>query len=184
MRSGTWSPAVDRRLQAGIVLVVAALAALAGFYVNRASLSSAATAGAAERLMSTSLPDLSGKPQPFSQWRGKVLVVNFWATWCAPCREEIPALMRVEKKYASNGVEIVGIALDNASNVIDYANGMRIGYALLLGGVETLGLAKDLGNRAGVLPFTVVLNRAGSVVHTHVGALTEASLGAMVAPLL
>lgn len=184
MRSGTWSPAVDRRLQASIVLVVAALAALAGFYVNRAIPSSAAAAGAAQRLMSTSLHDLSGKPQPLSQWRGNVLVVNFWATWCAPCREEIPALMKVEKKYASNGLKVVGIALDNAINVVDYAREMSIGYALLIGGVETLNVSKDLGNRAGALPFTVVLNRAGSVVHTHAGALTEASLGVLVAPLL
>lgn len=184
MRSGTWSPAVDRRLHAGIVLVVAALAALAGFYVNRSSLSSAATAGAAQRLMSTSLADLNGKPQSLAQWRGEVLVVNFWATWCAPCREEIPALMRVEKKYASKGVKIVGIALDNASNVTDFAKEIGIHYALLIGGMEMLGVAKDLGNRAGVLPFTVVLNRAGSAVHSHAGALTEASLAAMLAPLL
>ena len=166
------------------MLVVAALAVLAGFYVNRLGLSSAASAGAAQRLMSTTLADLNGKPQPLAQWRGQVLVVNFWATWCAPCREEIPALTRVDKKYASKGVKIVGIALDNARNVADFSGELHIGYALLIGGMEMLSVAKDLGNRAGVLPFTVVLNRAGNVVHSHAGALTEVSLAAMLTPLL
>jgi thiol-disulfide isomerase/thioredoxin len=175
---------VNRRLQAGLVLVVAALAGLAGFYYNRTRLVSPAVEGAAQSLMSASLPDLSGKQQAFSQWRGKVLVVNFWATWCAPCREEIPALIKAQVKYASNGVKIVGIALDNADKVREYAAEMRIDYALLIGGMQTLVVAKELGNRAEVLPFTVVLNRSGNVVHAHAGALTEASLGAILTPLL
>jgi thiol-disulfide isomerase/thioredoxin len=165
-------------------VVVAALAGLAGFYANRVSPISAAAEGSVQRLMSVSLTDLSGKLQMLSQWRDKVLVVNFWATWCAPCREEIPALMRVQRQYEPNGVKVVGIALDNAANVIDYATEMGIGYALLIGGMEALGVAKDLGNRAGVLPFTVVLDRDGNVVYTHAGPLTEASLAAVVAPLM
>jgi thiol-disulfide isomerase/thioredoxin len=175
---------VNRRLQAGVFLVVAALAGLAGFYFNWASLISPAAEGAAQRLMSASLPDLSGKPQSLLQWRRKVLVVNFWATWRASCREEIRALMKVRTKYASNGVKIVGIAVDNAGKILDYASGMRVDFSLLIGGVETLSVTNDLGNRAGVLPFTVVLDRTGKVVHAHSGRLTEASLGAILAPLL
>jgi thiol-disulfide isomerase/thioredoxin len=138
----------------------------------------------AHRLMLVSLPDLGGKSQVLSQWRGKVLVLNFWATWCAPCREEIPALMKVQRNYASNSVKIVGIAFDNAVKVRDYAEEMGIDYVLLLGTAETLGLAKDLGNRAGVLPFTVVLDRSGKVALAHAGALTEAALGRVLVPLL
>jgi thiol-disulfide isomerase/thioredoxin len=134
--------------------------------------------------MLASLSDPSGRPQMMSQWRGKVLVVNFWATWCAPCRKEIPALIRVQHKYALNGVQFVGIALDNVSKVRDYAEEMRIDYVLLIGGIETLGVTKDLGNRAGVLPFTVVLDRAGKVAYGHTGALTEALLGDVLTPLL
>jgi len=95
--------------------------------------------GAPQRLMLTSLSDLSGKSQIVSQWRGKVLVVNFWTTWCAPRRQEIPALMNVQHLYASNGVQFVGIATDNISKVRDYAKKMRIGYVLLIGGIETMG---------------------------------------------
>lgn len=175
---------MNRRPQAGVFLVVAVLAGLAGFYFNRASLISPSAEGAAQQLMSASLPDLSGTPRSLSHWRGKVLVVNFWATWCIPCREEIPVLMKVQRKYVSNGVQIVGIAIDNADKVQNYAADMRIDYALLIGGVETLSLGRDLGNRAGVLPFTLVLDRTGKVVHSHTGIVTEASLGAILVPLL
>ena len=175
---------VNRRLQTGAFLMVAAVAGFAGYYFNRAGMSSSATEIAAQKLMLTSLTDLNGKAQALSQWRGKVLVVNFWATWCAPCREEIPVLNRIQGKHVSNGVEIVGIALDNASKVRNFAAEMNIGYGLLIGGAETLATSKDLGNRAGVLPFTVILDRTGKVAYTHAGALTEASLDAVLLPLL
>jgi thiol-disulfide isomerase/thioredoxin len=80
------------------------LAGAAGFYLSRGSMTSQVADGAAEKLMLASLYDLSGKSQMMSQWRGKVLVVNVWVTWCAPCREEIPALIRVQHMYMSNGV--------------------------------------------------------------------------------
>jgi thiol-disulfide isomerase/thioredoxin len=175
---------VNRRLEAGVFLAVAVLAGAAGFYLSRGSMTSPVADGAAQSLMLASLSDLSGKSQMMSQWRGKVLVVNFWATWCAPCRDEIPALMRVQHIYASNGVQFVGIALDDVSKVRDYADEMRIDYALLIGGIEALAVTRDLGNRGEVLPFTVVLDRAGKVVYAHAGALTEALLGAVLTPLL
>lgn len=163
---------------------MAAIAAIAGYYFNRGSLNSSASDGAVRSLMLASFLDRSGKPQSMSQWRGKVLVINFWATWCVPCREEIPALMKIQRKYASNNVELVGIAIDNASKVRDYANDMRIHYTLLIGDMNALTLSHDLGNRAGVLPFTVVLNRVGKLAYSHAGALTEASLDAVLTPLL
>jgi thiol-disulfide isomerase/thioredoxin len=139
---------------------------------------------AAQKLMLISLPDTRGRSQTMSQWRGKVLVVNFWATWCAPCRDEIPALIKVQHKYAANSVQIVGIALDNVPKVQDYADEMRIDYVLLIGGIDALEVTKDLGNRAGVLPFTIVLDRRGKVAYTHAGALTEALLSAVLTRLL
>lgn len=175
---------MNRRFWAGVFLAVAVVAGAAGLYFNRGSLVTPATQEAVHRLMQGSLPDLNGKPQTFSQWQGKVLVVNFWATWCVPCREEIPALMKVQKQYAPNGVKIVGIALDNAVKVREYAGEMQVDYVLLIGVAETLGLAKDLGNRAGVLPYTVVLDRSGTLAHAQAGVLTESSLGAILAPLL
>ena len=184
MRSEPWSPAVNRWLQPGVFLIVAAAAGFAGYYFNRTNLSSPAIEAAAQALMLAPLTDLSGKAQTLSQWRGKVLVVNFWATWCPPCREEIPLLMKVHKKYAANGVEFVGIAFDNAAKVREYVAEMNIDYALLISGPETLAISKDLGNPVGVLPFTVVLNRTGKVVYTHAGALTTTILDAVLLPRL
>lgn len=164
--------------------MVAGVAGFAGYYFNRANLNVSPTESAARALMRAPLTDLSGKAQVLEQWRGKVLVVNFWATWCLPCREEIPALMKLYKRNSSNGVEIVGIAIDNAAKVLDYAADMKIGYTIWIGGPEILAMSKDLGNSAGVLPFTVVLDRAGKPVYTHAGALTEATLGTVLLPLL
>jgi thiol-disulfide isomerase/thioredoxin len=175
---------VNSRLQGGLFLAVALIACVAGFYLSRGSLSNPAANGAAESLMLAAFPDPGGKSQAMSQWRGKVLVVNFWATWCAPCREEIPALMKMQKKYAPNGVQLVGIAIDNVFKVLEYAAEMRIDYVLLMGGNESLGMSQNLGNRTGVLPFTVVLDRGGKVVYTHAGALTQAQLDAVLTPLL
>jgi len=92
--------------------------------------------------------------------------------------------MKVNHKYAPNGVQFVGIALDSVSKVRDYVEEVGIDYDILIGGMETLGITKELGNHAQVLPFTVVLDRSGKAAYTHAGALTEASLGAVLAPLL
>jgi thiol-disulfide isomerase/thioredoxin len=175
---------VNRGLQAAIFLLVAALAGIAGYYFNRSSLNAPASANAGQMLLQAPFADLSGKTQTLAQRRGKVLVVNFWATWCAPCREEIPALMRVNQKYAPKGVELVGIALDNASKVQAYSKDMGMDYVLLVAGAQTLALGRDLGNQAGVLPYTVVLDRGGNVVYTHAGAMTEATLEPVLRPLL
>lgn len=163
---------------------MAVLAGASGIYLGRGSLTSPLAGSATQRLMLASLSDPNGKSQMMSQWRGNVLVVNFWATWCAPCREEIPALIKVKHKYASNGVQFIGIAIDDVSKVREYAEEMQIDYVMLIGGKETLDVTKDLGNRGGVLPFTLVLDRAGKVVFVHTGALTDALLGDVLTPLL
>ncbi len=175
---------MNRGLQAATFLLVAALAGFAGYYFNRSSLNGPTSANAGPKLLQAPFADLSGKTQTLERRRGKVLVVNFWATWCLPCREEIPALMRVNRKYAINGVELVGIAFDNASKVQEYSTKLGMDYVLLIAGAQTLALGRDLGNQAGVLPYTVVLDRGGKVIYTHAGAMTEATLESVLKPLL
>jgi thiol-disulfide isomerase/thioredoxin len=162
-----------------VFLAVAILAGASGFYLSHKSLNPPAADAAAQLLMLTSLSDLNGKSQVISRWRGKVLVLNFWATWCAPCREEIPTLKSVQHVYAANGVQFVGIAIDSMSKVRDFAEEMHVDYVLLIGGTEALVLSRDLGNHAGALPFTVVLDRSGKVVFAHAGAVNEAILSAI-----
>ncbi len=166
------------------MLMVAAAAGFAGYYFHRAQLDSPATKMAVQKLLLLPLAGLNGTTQTLSRQHGKILVLNFWATWCPPCREEIPALKKIHEKYSGKSVEVVGIAVDNALKVREYSADMRIDYGLLIGGPEILAASKELGNRAEVLPFTVILGQARQVTFTHAGALSEAALDAALAPLL
>jgi len=170
--------------KAGLLLLVAAFAGAAGFLTNRAESNVAAIERAAQALTSAQFTDLGGRRQMLSQWKGKVLVVNYWATWCALCREEIPALIRTQRKYSTKGVQIVGIGIDNVAKIREYVAEMKIDYILLIGGIDALSLTSDFGNQAGVLPFTVILDRFGKVTYTHAGALTDAALDEVLASLL
>src|SRR5664279_1771691 len=116
-----------RLAMAGVVIASMAL----GIYLGTASREPLATQipeAAIRQLFATRLNDSDGKPQTISQWRGKTLVINFWATWCPPCREEMPAFSRLQTKYAANGVEFVGIALDTPDNVIAFLKQVPVSY--------------------------------------------------------
>jgi thiol-disulfide isomerase/thioredoxin len=127
-------------------------------------------------LRSITLADLAGKPRRLDEWLGRVLVCNFWATWCAPCREEIPMLMLEREKYKESGVEIVGIAIDNGAKVGEFAASLKITYPILLAEADGLDLMRKLGNTSGGLPYTVVVDRRGTFVHRKLGAMREADL--------
>ena len=165
-----------------LLIVVSALAAAAGYYLGRprsappAPPEAVPTAEAPVRLMALTLPDLAGKPQALAQWRGKVLVVNFWATWCPPCKEEMPEFSRISSKYTENGVKFVGISIDSAENVSAFQKQTPVSYPLLIGTPETLDLTMDFGNRAKGLPFTVVLRPDGRTQHVKLGKLATADL--------
>lgn len=137
-----------------------------------------------QAILSASLPGLDGATQSIAQWRGKVLVVNFWATWCDPCREEIPGLIEIQKAYAANGVQMVGIAIDQKPRAESYAHSVGMNYPVLMGGIETMDLASATGNRAGVLPYTLIIDRAGRLVSQSVGILTPEKLRSLIEPLL
>ena len=170
-------------LAAGALAIVFAGAGLL-FYQWRAGAGLPDPAAAGQKLLAASLRGLDDQPQPFAQWRGKVLVVNFWATWCAPCREEIPVFIKVQDRYRARGVQFVGIAIDQPERVRPYARDIGINYPLLVGGVETMEFARQVGNRAGVLPFTLVLDRSGRVAATHVGVFKPETLESALTPLL
>jgi thiol-disulfide isomerase/thioredoxin len=139
---------------------------------------------AVRALMTARLPDVKGEPQTLESWKGRVLVVNFWATWCAPCRKEIPEFVRMQERYRSQGLQFAGIAFDQPEKVDDFAREFGINYPLLMGGLDTMALMRESGNRLGVLPYTMVLDRQGNVVSRHPGELTEARLEVIIRPLL
>jgi len=123
-----------------------------------------------EQLPDFSLPDLGGASHTLSDWRGRLLAVNFWATWCEPCRREIPLLRDLRRENARNGFEIVGIAIDHRDSVAKYAREMRMDYPILVGERGGLEAAASFGMEP-VLPFTVFADSKGRIVTLKVGEL-------------
>jgi thiol-disulfide isomerase/thioredoxin len=177
---------VNRRLRDWtLVLAVGLAAGLAGYGYNTwRTAPGPAHAEAATRMLAAQFPDLQGRTQPIGQWRGKVLIVNFWATWCAPCREEIPLFVRLQQAHGGEGLQFVGIAIDQLDPVRAFAAEFGVNYPVLLGDIGAIDLARELGNRAGVLPFTVIVSREGELVATEVGVLNEARLAPLLKQLL
>lgn len=171
-----------------LIAIVAFAAGMAGYLTStgmRASTpSSDAPSGSAETLFAITLPDTDGQPQALSQWRGKVVVVNFWATWCPPCIKEIPEFAAVSRKYAEAPVQFVGISIDTLENVKPFGEKFAVPYPLLIGSNATLGLAAEFGNTARALPFTVILDRQGEVRHVTLGTLNEKQLEGKIEALL
>lgn len=137
-----------------------------------------------DTVWNTTLPDLAGRPQPLRQWQGKLLVLNFWAPWCPPCREEIPGFIRLQQEYGGQGVQFVGIALDSADRVRSFARQVGIPYPLLLGDAGAAELGRAAGNRLGGLPYTVVFDRQGNPTATLTGGVDASRLEALLKPLL
>jgi len=127
----------------------------------------------ADAIMALTLPDLAGKPQAMAQWRGKVLVVNYWASWCAPCIEEMPAFSRLQEKYAARGVQFVGIGIDDVEKMQAFVRRTPVAYPLLVGDVAG-SQAPALQVRG--LPTTVLIDRDGRLEGSRLGRLDEATL--------
>jgi thiol-disulfide isomerase/thioredoxin len=127
-------------------------------------------------MLAASFADAAGRPQSLGQFQGKLVVVNFWATWCAPCREEMPAFNRLQQRWSGRGVQFVGIANEAPAKVHDFGTRLGIAYPLWTGGEEVGELSRRLGNRPGVLPHTVLLGPTGEVLETRVGPYSEAEL--------
>ena len=126
-----------------------------------------------QRVPDFKLADREGTTRSLTDWQGKSLVVNFWATWCAPCRREIPLLRQLQRRYGPAGFQVIGIAADYRDKVIAYANAASIDYPLLIGEQEALDAATAFGIQVVGFPFTVFSDRQGRVVVCHVGELTQ-----------
>ena len=122
------------------------------------------------------LIDLSGSTRHLREWEGKVLLVNFWATWCAPCLEEIPVIQQAREQYKDREFEVIGIAVDKRQYVEEFKNELAIEYPLLLIQGDPTNLLSSFGDEQGVLPHSAVLGRTGEILATHTGPLTSDQL--------
>ncbi|MBA3595999.1 MAG: TlpA family protein disulfide reductase [Methylibium sp.] len=169
------------------VTALLACAAVLGFDGIAAPLVGAARAASAEvdprPLFAASFKDFDRKQQSLAQFKGKPMVVYFWATWCKSCKQEVPELIALHKKFGDK-MSVIGIAIDNTDKVIAFAQQYQINYPLLLGSNDAIALSKQLGNSVGGLPFAVVVDAHGKIVKTLLGETPPGKFEELIRPLV
>lgn len=168
---------------AGVALGAALLLATVKRFAQPAQVEAPASASSSD-LFAAKFTDAQGSMQPLEQWHNQVIIVNFWATWCPPCRDEMPELSTLQDKYGARGVVVLGISTDDAAKVQQFSRESPVSYPLLAGGSQAMDLAATLGNDRDVLPYTVILRRDGSVAASHFGRIDSRALESALSPLL
>ncbi len=167
----------------GLILIAVAVLALGGGIIARGLLSSTDQVSTTS-LPDFTLPDVSGQPHAISEWQGKLRVINFWATWCGPCLKEIPEFIELQNHYADKGLQFIGVAIDSPEAVATYLSTININYPILVGDMPAISIAHELGNHIDAVPFTVIVNQQGQIIHQHAGEFSKEQLLEVIAPLL
>ena len=131
-----------------------------------------------------SLPDLNGEQQEFSQWKGKVILLNFWATWCPPCRREMPDFIEVYEQYKDKNFIIIGIGTDNEKKVADFVKKLGVTYPVLVGDRKAMQVSYQYGNHSGALPYSVIIDKYGVIRYRAGGLISKQKLIQQITPLL
>jgi thiol-disulfide isomerase/thioredoxin len=169
----------SKRIAAALVVAVAATAG--GFYASHlttggASSEAAAAPNAVDDLWKASMQNAAGTSASLASFKGKPVVVNFWASWCGPCVEEMPALSALHREYAQKGISFIGLGVDTDKNVNTFLQKVPVSYPVYIAGFGGADLARSFGNNAGGLPFTVVIDAKGVVRSTKLGEIDPAEL--------
>lgn len=165
-----------------ILIIVALFALLGGIWLQ--SRTTEDIRSEVSELPDYRLPDLNGIEHRLSDWREKIIIVNFWATWCPPCREEIPEFVALQNEYQDQGLQFVGIAIEDREAVADYLDFVDMNYPMLIAGDQGIILTQEWGNSSGILPFSIIFNRQGQVLHKQPGRLTRSKILEIVEPLM
>ncbi|HTH63011.1 MAG TPA: TlpA disulfide reductase family protein [Paraburkholderia sp.] len=167
----------QRILAAAAATALAACGMLGAFALGSApALAAAATnasiqPNAVGQLWSAAVTGTDGKPQSLAAYKGRPVVINFWASWCGPCVAEMPELSALQREYAKKGIRFVGLGVDSASNVNAFLQKVKVDYPVYIVGFGGADLARAFGNNAGGLPFTVVIDAKGTVRSTKLGQI-------------
>lgn len=170
-----------------IVLCALALTAILGVFwlltTGDPNRSDAETGAAVQRIGDFRLPDLEDRERSINEWAGRPLLINFWATWCAPCRREMPLLQRVQDEQPEGGLQIIGVALDTREDAQRFVTGRGIRYPILYGEHEAATFAESFGDEFVALPFSVFVASDGEIVALKSGELQAAELRSLIAQL-
>ncbi len=185
MRAGRPPGAVSSRLLFAAIAAAAVLAGAGLWWATRAPrVDASPTPVAPAALWTATFADPQGRPHALGELEGHVVVINFWVTWCAPCREEMPGFSRLAERWKARGVRFVGLANDDAAKVERFGKELAIAYPLWVGGEAVGELSRRLGNRLGVLPHTVIIDPFGRPLDARVGPYAEKDLDAKLAVIV
>jgi peroxiredoxin len=157
----------------GALILIILIGLVTAFFMSEKTIEQQDNESTTTELFATSLPDENGDPQAISQWKGKIIVLNFWATWCPPCREEMPELSALNTEYQDRNVIVIGIALDEIGLIKSFNAENDISYPLLAAEDTGGNLAFKLGNTKSALPFTVIIKPDGTIANTYFGRISK-----------
>ncbi len=187
-----------------IVIVIALAAAVGGFYAQQwwrtagtlvlidnvtqnnlgESTEDNSTSKNSVKRPDFTLMDLDNKSRSISEWDGKVILINFWATWCPPCVREVPTLDKLNNDFKDKGFVVIGIAIDSLDAVTDFVDPLDLKYPILLAEQQGIELSQAFGNRLGILPFSIIVDRKGNIVKKHQGEINYEQVESLIRPLL
>ena len=173
----------------GVALLSLLLGSLTAYWLEKDSPSPATDQAASQAPSpdirpSFALPDLDNKTRSIEEWNGKVVLLNFWATWCPPCLKEMPAFMQIREELSGQGFEVVGVAIDQTEAVQDFVDQLGIEYPILMGEVEGMPIMKAYGNYLYTLPYTVIIDQRGKIIKTFRTEVDKDDILEVVMPLL
>ena len=179
-----------------LITFVAITAMLAGFYLSARHFAEPVAAPApmsgpasGDVLLGSFRPDFelgsnSGEFVTPADFSGKTILLNFWATWCAPCRQEMPMLMELQRNYAADGLQVIGIALDDIQSVRNFVNTYGISYPVLVGSEDVFATSEAYGNEEGVLPYSVLIDKTGIIRWQYAGIIQHDKISRLLSELL